>query len=403
MSIHDLREKDDLEERKASEIIGVGEKGVPDLAVDKAKQIKREGLVTTPYHINANINKDALNIDKITQKAAQSQKDKSEGKQADVSDQFFEAVSFFMPTVIGGLVGSAIGGSEGAVKGATYGQSAADKYRTYQTAKQTRQDRLNKQSQDRISKVKAAGIKAQGGKDLSKISVNSKFKDINTGKNLFEISDSEGNVSFKDSDNNVVKDTGKNILRHEDIISYRKQDRIDRRQLANFSERDNKNILANKNTFVGDRIKLERNGLQQIDKLDTLLKSNTKIVGLIDFAMAKGIALEVGNLAEGERKAAASMIGFSGMWSGVKEFVTSKLSGMRRSEIRNLINHIRPSLRKKIQTKAKLHARSASRRLKVQEDDYARELLDETGLVFEEKESRKDKLARLRFNKKGRK
>jgi hypothetical protein len=72
--------------------------------------------------------------------STQSQKDKSEGKQGSVKNEFLEAITYFLPSIAGMAIGGAIAGEEGAASGAKLGMKAGESY--YQAKEREREREL---------------------------------------------------------------------------------------------------------------------------------------------------------------------------------------------------------------------------------------------------------------------
>ena len=60
-------------------------------------------------HVKDNVDKRSLNMDNIESSAAKSEQAQLEGKQVGIDDKFMSALGFFLPAVIGGLVGQQTG------------------------------------------------------------------------------------------------------------------------------------------------------------------------------------------------------------------------------------------------------------------------------------------------------
>lgn len=243
----DLRKRAEEEEEK---------EGSVSKALDTSIQIAKQSPLAEnmPTHMKNDVALSAQNPDKVMASATQSQSDKSENKQPSMSDSFFEAVTFFLPTIIGGAVGGMIGGNEGVSQGAQLGMKAGD---LYQTSKERQRD---------------FELKQREGNNLAK-------ERIDIQKSNLEIRKQELNES---------RSRTKNL--EEDREIRRKEHDIDR-------------TIKTKESFVkrGDvsKIKERMANLSQID--DMINEAPELAAGVIPFKIAKGIAGEVGNLTEAER------------------------------------------------------------------------------------------------------
>lgn len=83
---------------------------------------------------------DAKDTNKLMEGSTQSQKDKSEGKQGSVKNEFLEAITYFLPSIAGLAIGGAIGGEAGAAEGAQLGMKAGESY--YQAKEREREREL---------------------------------------------------------------------------------------------------------------------------------------------------------------------------------------------------------------------------------------------------------------------
>jgi hypothetical protein len=286
--------------------------------------------------------------------------------------QFSKSLSFFLPAIIGGLAGAAFEGGDGAIAGAETGMG------------------LQKQFLDEEFRNKELNLKRQKANKAKapKFDVTPDFEDAQTGEPIFSTT-IDGIGKFVNDKGQVIPASRVSSIKER--LASERNDRIDDRQKNTISERDNRNILSNKSSFRTSAVKEEISGLKNIDALKDLLQAETKIVGLIDFKMAKGIAGEVGNLAESERKAAAQIMGFKGKLVDFQEWMTSELSGTRKDEINKLIKIMSKNVKDRVVKKAKLHSKGNSKRLKVDSKDFTQELLDETGFTFSEDDKPKQK------------
>lgn len=168
-----------------------------------------------------------------------------------------------------------------------------------------------------------------------------------------------------------------------------RQKAVGERQSKNLSMQDQRRLDARIKNYSKD-LEKEVENIKNIDDLQNLLDSNTSITGLIEFKMAKGIANEVGNLTEDERKVAAQITGFKGNIANIQSYLTSKLSTMQRNEIQRLIDFIRPRAKKRIKSKVVQKSKAGVARIKgYSAEDFADELQSSLGVDLSVKEPKK--------------
>ena len=284
-----------------------------------------------------------------------------------ISDDFLRSIASFLPQLVGGLGAAAIGGSEAGLAASKAGAKIGTQILDVQ-AQQDKRDQF--QQQVKLQSLKSATSKINGsGAELVDSKGNPVLK--RTRGNSFDYV-----IAGKDGKPQVVPPGEVRVtsLVKDENITARFKGRLTESQLKSFD--------ASKNTFVQDRAKNDVDGYEQIIALEELLDSGTKFTGLIDFKMAKGIAREVGNLAEKERDAAAQMVGFKGDFNKFKEYLTSDLSDERREEIRNLITAIKPNTVSRIKFAAKSFSKSRAKRFGIEEQAYTEQLLDDIGIDF---------------------
>jgi len=357
------------EAKKSSELRSSLTQQSDDEEGKQQKQVEGIGMLQSSPEV-AQVAKDLVDnedLDEKTKGEVMGQIDAiSKGKEplkekGSISGDFTQALTYFLPQIIGGLVGGIAEGGEGALAGLQAGQKMRSGLDAYELERAKLEEKQKKGSR-------------------KKTDITPGFIHKGTKQPLTTRETEEG-VEIIDLNNNIV-DPSEAIFK-EDYINERRQARIDDRQGKNLTLREGQRIDSNKKTFV-TRVKPELDSLRQVNDLKDLLKADTRITGLIDFKMAKGIAGEVGNLAEGERKAAAQLLGWKGKVEATKEWFVGRLGEVRREEIEKLIDIMEKGNKSRIKEKASRHSKSASKRLKIKEMEYVQELLDETGQVFEE-------------------
>lgn len=237
--------------------------------------------------------KEQTNSENQVRSSAETQKKKASGEQISTKDNFMEAITFFLPSIVGGVVGHAIGGGEGAAQGVQMGMKGAADYRSAKLARE---------------KFEHAKIQDQGD-DLAK-------QRIEVQKSNLELRKQE------------VAEQRKRTTNLEDDRSLRREERKLQRQ------------ITSKESFGkrGDVKKLQDQGLMLNDIKNITTDAPEIAAGVIGFKIAKGIAGEVGNLTESERNDAQISPSFyrKMMRSGTK-FLMGKLPESDVTELKKVV------------------------------------------------------------------
>ena len=329
--------------------------------------------------VQRKFSKKALNPDNLEKSGAQSQKDKNEGKQPSVSDQFFEAIGFFMPTIVGGAVGGIIEGSEGALAGAELGMKAGKQFADYKIAQQARQDKLNEQElkrKERMRELKKGGATTKMQQANEWMTTDKKPVVFDPDKGVYI--DPETKEAVPASKLMSAKNYRQNINTELRKEGYARGDVSKLMQ----SQKE----LFNPKSVTGSKVKR----LMEIDKLDRLLDSNANFKGLIESAMAKGLGGEVGNLAVEERQAAANLIGWKGTLNDFTEAITSRLGSFRKEEIKKLLKYIKPRIQRDVRNNLKNQAKGLSSIIDMPEDKILNYYKSTAGIDIGTEEVRKE-------------
>lgn len=282
-----------------------------------------------------------------------------------IKSQFLDALTFFGPQIIGGLFGAAEGDA-GMLAGAEMGGKLRDSYLDYNFKRQD-QARANQQA----TGVTTKDIISQPFRltDGSGWAFPRKVIDVATGQPV---------VKFYKEDGTEVSSSQVEEPQDQRVEDYQKlKKRGLTQQDVKIAEASFQNFVK-PTTLAGKRL----DNLANIVELQRLVDSNTSITGLIDFKMAKGIASEVGNLAEGERKAAAQIVGFKGKLDDLEQWITSNLTKRRKAEIQKLIDYIGPRTKRDIVDAATNYTRPRAKLYGMDEKQYRMFLLDSTGYDF---------------------
>lgn len=288
-----------------------------------------------------------------------------------IKNQFLDALTFFGPQIIGGLFGAAEGDA-GMLAGAEIGGKLRDQYLDYNFKKQ---DRELQQQRQLAQATGTNQIISQPFrmKDGSGWAFPRKVIDMSTGQPVVKFYKEDG-VEVSSAMVEEPQDT-----RTKAYLPF-KEKQLSQGQIK-LAETSAQNFVKTKT------VAQQQEKLQNIIELEDLVNSNTNITGLIDFKMAKGIAGEVGNLAESERKAAAQIVGYRGALANLEEWMTSNLSSVRREEILKLVNYIKPRVKQRLVDKAKKYADKRADKYGMSKKQYTQFLLDSTGFdLIEEPE-----------------
>ncbi len=98
---------------------------------DPAKRLIAKGAESLPEQLRRTFIEDLNNPDKIVEDIAISKQGKQRGEDGNIKNNFMDALTFFLPTAIGALVGGAFEGTEGAVAGAESATSLGAAFREH--------------------------------------------------------------------------------------------------------------------------------------------------------------------------------------------------------------------------------------------------------------------------------
>jgi hypothetical protein len=347
MAGFDLREEEE-------ELVGVDPiaKGV-----EIASKIKAKSNAHTPRAVKNQIGLESLNPDNVTGGAAQSQQDKADGKQPNVKDSFFEAVSFFLPTIIGGAVGSIIGGDEGLVEGAKMGEKAGTGYAKYKQAKQ------------------AKAVK-------QKVDITPEWVDKDTGEPRFT-KQVGGMAKFIDENGKVV--SAKSV---ENMSSRDARDREERLKNQSGKSFTNKEIQR-ATTIVkkfGDKYKDSKKQVMQLDLASTLVKNGALSRDQLATFNAGAIFQEQRKTDEDVARAVTSQSVLNEIFDRPIEALSGKLGPRRKVEAQRVFKIIKSKLTNQVIKSAQEYASP----LKVRSSGLSKsELVDEFLAEVGMKRSRK--------------
>lgn len=251
-----------------------------------------------------------LNPENLERGGAQSQQAKLQGKQPSVSDQFFEAIGFFMPTIVGGLVGGAIEGTEGAFEGAKLGMKAGEQFQRY------------KERQQQLASPA----------ELARLEI------------------SKGNLALRKEE--LKAELGR--------ATGLKEERELRRE-----ERDIDRAVKIKEQFTKRKdIQTARENLDNLDTIENLVKEGKKIPGAVLSKIARAISGEVGVLTE--QDVARSQVN-PDVWSKIKRgFYTTFKGEIPPSDAKEIVkisNVFKKKYKDKIKKKVTGFSKSRSKNL----------------------------------------
>lgn len=283
------------------------------------------------------IMKEQANSENQMRNSAETQKKKASGEQISTKDNFMEAITFFLPSIVGGVVGHAIGGGEGAAQGVQLGMKGAADFRSAKLAREKFEHAKQADQGDALARERLEVTK--------------------------------GNLE----------------LRKQEVAEQRKrtgnleEDRSLRRE-----ERDLNRQIQAKESFGkrGDVKKLQEQGLLLKD-MDNILTSAPEIAsGVIGFKIAKGIAGEVGNLTQAEREdAQISPSFYRKMVRGGTKFLMGTLPEQDTKELVKVVKILEK--KRKGQMRGVIEGFSTSRKYG---DMFTKDLYNEHGV--EEKKSK---------------
>jgi hypothetical protein len=230
---------------------------------EKRQEFNSKAIQNTPagQHMSQvqqrKVMKEQANPENQMRNSAETQRKKASGEQISTKDNFMEAITFFLPSIVGGVVGHAIGGGEGAAQGVQLGMKGAADFRSAKLAREKFEHAKQADQGDALARERLEVTK--------------------------------GNLELRKQE---VAEQRKRTGNLEEDRSLRREERNLNRQIQakeSFGKR-------------GDVKKLQEQGLLLKD-MDNILTSAPEIAsGVIGFKIAKGIAGEVGNLTQAERE-----------------------------------------------------------------------------------------------------
>jgi hypothetical protein len=271
--------------------------------IDKSIDQQAASRVINPYvanQIKKEIKRNPASIVENKQKVLeQSQRN----EKPSVKDNFMEALTFFLPSIGGLVVGGLIGGAEGAVLGEERGASLGTGLREYKLKKS----------------------------ELEK-------KDALDPLELERLEISKQNLKARQDQLKLERQRAEGLEEERDDRRYeRSQDRVLKQKEQFTKQADVKNNIEQ---------------LRQISDLENLAEVKV-LPGTIGFKIAKGIAGEVGNLTEEERQAAQIA---PSLWNRIKRYAVSDFKGEIPESDVKLIKEVGAKLKGKIKTRLRNRA-----------------------------------------------
>ena len=177
--------------------------GADPLQKATIKAHSAENVQNGPTSERKKLQTESRNMDNVTGGGANSQQKRNNGEQPEVKDQFMEAIGFFLPSMIGGVIGSAIGGNAGAAEGIKLGMEGASAFRNAKLARDKFE--FSKQTQQNgVSRFQQSDFVDENGRPLS----------------------------FDPSTNKYYDPSGKVATVFKDPITIRQEQNLDRRDRA---------------------------------------------------------------------------------------------------------------------------------------------------------------------------
>jgi hypothetical protein len=306
---------------------------------------------------------------------------------------FMSTLALFLPAVVGGIGGALFEGAEGAAAGLEGGlagtKAGIDLVEGIETT-DLKQDKLRAETK----KLKAeAGVEGGSVEDLIKqpFSVLPEFREEVGASTAFPVEVvKNGKTSFEFRTEDGRKIPSKMLKRAQEANSDLSRALSADRLAETRSAAKDSNIERFKKTTVQGEIK----SLKALNDVQDLLDSKTKITGLVSFAMAKGVAKEVGNLNTDEREAASQIVGLEGKMDTLKEWLTSEMTAKKRAELEKLIAYIRPRNAARIREQSFKFAKSNAERFGMTQQEYATQILDGIGVNLEAPQQKKKEIRR---------
>jgi hypothetical protein len=249
--------------------------------------------------------------DRNIQKAAAPKQEGEDFLGFTVDSDTKQALTYFLPQVIGGLAGGLFEGTAGALAGAEAGKQATEGFQQYRQG----------EAEIGLREAQAA----------------------NQGQNQF-LEAERLNLSRQ------------NLLARQKELQLQEQraQNLDEERDERRFERSNDRVLKQKEAFTAQAdVKKSIEQLRQITDLENLAEVKV-LPGTIGFKIAKGIAGEVGNLTEEER--AEAQIAPS-IWNRIKRYATKAYIGEIPKEDIKLIKQVGEKLKSKVKVSLKERAR----------------------------------------------
>lgn len=258
-----------------------------------------------PTHSKKALQKKLVNPDNLMSAAADSQREKLEGKKPEIKNEFMEALTYFLPSIVGLGVGHAIGGGEGAAQGAQLGMKAGEGYRQTKLAREKFE--FQKQQAQQPNAMAQERLKVQ-----------------------------KSNLELRKQE---VEEQRKRTNNLEEDRDLRREERKLSRQITakeSFGKR-------------GDVKKLQDQGLL-LNDINIIVSDTPEIAaGVIGFKIAKGIAGEVGNLTQAEREdAQISPSFYRKLKRGGTKFLTGRLPEEDVKELRKVVKIMEKKRKEKL-------------------------------------------------------
>jgi len=311
-------------------------------------------------------------------------KEQGAPRQEGPASQFTEALTFFLPQIIGGLAGAALEGTEGAIGGIQQAGAARDAFLKHQQGKEAAtQKQANFETQqaqkDEDQAIQAAKSKRALGKtDITPDYQTKKgklpvYSRTNPKTGLPEMIDSNGKV-MDPKDLEKISTFEANI----------RQQGITDRQGRSLDDKAIDRIDKSFKSFTTkpDVVKI-RQGLDVTAPVINLLQSGMPVTG--DFLapfIARGVQSEVGNLSETDLKNARVPQAIAArIASDAKGFLSGNMTDKERQATIRLLAYIDKQKISQLEDKVKGYATDArSTRNKLSKDDMISQLRQEMGL-----------------------
>ena len=277
--------------------------------------------VNMPVTVRKKLQQELHNTDNKITATAQALEEESQGKKSSTKNEFLKALTFFLPDIAGLAIGGAIGGEAGAAEGARLGGKARESYMGYKQqekenefAKEVHGDKMDLE-QDKLDQRQQVDPMAIERLQISK-----------------------ANLKVRQDEYKLAEKRTSNLS----------EERYERRY-----ERSNDRVLKQKDIFANQTIvKAEQETLRQINALRDLAEARV-LPGTIGFKVAKGIAGEVGNLTENERKAAGIK---PSIWKKIERYGAETFYGEIPESDLKLIKGVADQLQGKIEGRLRRRA-----------------------------------------------